>query len=826
MTAVPSQLGRTARIRLLSATLVLTLCIWSAGARSDNGKRPRLFLIVCDALTLEDLDLAGSAYPQLSYLAAHGTLGLMNCAVAGPRSDTAALMAIAAGQQAPAEKTDEQAANDWEKAPGERISAAESHRRRLSLPAKPAYAFDPRRSVKHLGIQQLRVRGLDTGRLGAALASASPPAPTAGWRRRAALLTVDKLGVGSGMVALRSYDPRLPYGLTDSPPALVEYAWQTDADFVVIHLGDGARAEAARQHLSEAEYREAHRHAVRVLNALVSLLRNRLKPGSADILVVSPRPPAADAAHPEVWNELTPILGYGPDFPPGAFASTTTRTPGLVSNTDIAPTILSLYRLPTPPTMIGRPMRIIPDEREDAHGSRRIKRIVRLNFIAWANAAALAPILAVLGAFCFVCVIAGMLSLRIGSRTMAGMFATCIVAAMNFPAAQLFAPIFVTRTVVEYGMRLGAWMLALTVVTYGLARLLRVSLPTAACALNLTAVLADLVTGQHLLKDALISNYYLPGFRYYGLGNDYLGLLLGFAIVGAFSLIDDIEQRSLSVPRLLEPDPIEMRPYRLPDRLAPAIPSSPDPLSPDSLTRTGRLVGRGGEGAHHSEGLSSYPESAVDNGHSAIVDRLAPGLLLGWAAIAFIMGWPAWGANAGSVIVTSAVFGVGWRILRGGKWVWLAALGFTLVGIGLSFAFAYLDARLHGTESSHAGAVLRAAGAGRGAEYLWTIIERKLRFNISLFAAPWTWVTASLIAGVLLLASMIAEEEIEETKRRRFWLARSSGVVFVAALASLLFKDSGVVTVCYLVASVLLVGFYYLLVPTPPAWLRRRIERN
>ena len=324
----------------LFALLVVALCMAAPGARSDDWKRPRLFMIVCDGLTLDDLHLGDNTNPHLASLAENGALGLMNCAAADPRTDTAAMLTLATGRVARAEPTDEHAANDWEKAPGERISAAESHKLRLGLPPPGPNAFDAGRSIKHLGIRELRMRGLDTARLGAVLADAVPPvttrsvgnADTSGWRRRAALLTVDGMGVGAGVVALRSYDPSRPFGLTDSPPAMVQYALWSDADFTVIQLGDGARAETARPHLSDAAYREAHDHAVRLLNMLVFLLTEKLQGDRADILIVSPRPPAADAAHPAAWNHLTPIIGYGPNFPPGTFSSASTRTLSLISN--------------------------------------------------------------------------------------------------------------------------------------------------------------------------------------------------------------------------------------------------------------------------------------------------------------------------------------------------------------------------------------------------------------------------------------------------------------------------------------------------------------
>ena len=511
-----------ARIRLVVSLLFVIIAACRVAAQPAPAPHPRLILVVTEGIALRDLDLKGTRFPQLRFMAEHGTLGLMNCATVAPATETDSLLAIAASQLVPSEPSDEQAANDWEKAPGEVISALESHRVRLLPLALPTYAIDPGHSVKHLGIKRLQARGLDSNRLGSLLAVASPPvstwivgnADTAGWRRRAALLTVDRLGVGSGLVALRSYDPRLPFGLSDRPHALAEYAFQTSAEFIVIQLGDGARSESARTHLSAAEYQEAHDHATRGLDELASLIRTRMRTGVDSLLIVSTRPVAADPKHNERPSDLTPVLGYGPAFPPGTIASATTRTLSLISNIDITPTILSHFHLAVPPTMIGRPFSVIPDAKGDTGGEKRIKRIVRLEFLAWANNAALAPVLAVLGGFCFIVCMVGLMFLRSGARAVARVLASGMVAAMNFPAAQMFAPLISPPNLQQYALTIGLCMAALTLVTYAVARMLRLSVPVVACGLNITIVLIDLVSGQHLLKDALISNYSLPGFRF------------------------------------------------------------------------------------------------------------------------------------------------------------------------------------------------------------------------------------------------------------------------------------------------------------------------
>ena len=69
-------------------------------------------------------------------------------------------------------------------------------------------------AVKHLGIAGLTRRGLNADRLGAILASQTPPITT--WvggnadtytpDRSAVLLTVDETGVGAGIVSLLRFD--------------------------------------------------------------------------------------------------------------------------------------------------------------------------------------------------------------------------------------------------------------------------------------------------------------------------------------------------------------------------------------------------------------------------------------------------------------------------------------------------------------------------------------------------------------------------------------------------------------------------------------------
>ena len=370
------------RLRFIILVAMLLVGTGFEGA-AQNKPRPQVIVIVCSGLTFEDLHLSDDAFPNLAGFAERGTTGLMNCAVNGEKSDVAAKLTLAIGKQSPAESTDGEAGNDWEMLQGETEGVgAVFHRLTGLTPNSNA-------TIKHLGIQSLHSRGLSQNRLGAALASAIPPIKT--WivgnsdriherlingrvqtetlsDRSSTLFTLDSMGVGSGMIALHAYDSAAPFGLTDNPQSLIDYAFQRPSDFTVIELGNLARAEAARSRISTEAYLTARKHGIGILDRLVALLlktldkRKGVEKAGVDILLVSPRPPSSNAKDPQNWNRLTPLVGLGPNFPPGRFISDTTRTPGVVANSDFAPTVLALFDIAVPSSMIGKPLRVEKDE--------------------------------------------------------------------------------------------------------------------------------------------------------------------------------------------------------------------------------------------------------------------------------------------------------------------------------------------------------------------------------------------------------------------------------------------------------------------------------
>lgn len=756
--------------RSLVFSIIILFCTGIVQAQDRKSAHPRVVIVVCAGLTFADLHLNDNSNPHLANFAERGTAGLMNCAVDGEKTSVAAKLTLALGQRAPSLPTDLRAGNDWEILKGDRESVGTLFAKSTGLKS------DPNHSVKHLGIPSLQSRGLNRNRLGALLSAAGPSIKT--WivgnsdtvqqlavngkihsetvqDRSASLLTVDEIGVGSGMIALHSFDSSRPFGLTDNPLSLGGYALEQHSDLTVIELGDLERAEAAGKSISQTDYKLARDHAVRLLNILIFLLTERLKkdPIPTDIILVSPRPPGADALHPQNWNRLTPFIGFGPHFPPGRFLSETTRTPGVLANVDFAPTILKLFDLPIPSTMIGRSLSIQRDvefinpEFKNKFAN-RLAYLNRIEFLSNLNESALVPSLFCMGVMTVSCIVFGLIALRIKNNFLSVSCSAGLIFVMNAPGAFLLSTILIPPTLFEYLLRCAAISAALTLLCFGASRVAKISPTVLCCLLNTILILIDLVAGQTLLKESLLSNYFIGGFRYYGIGNEYLGVMSGYALGGGFLWLDELAR----------------------ERAGLEAPENQSEVSNDATLQL-----------------------------QALPPRFArASLLFLWGSEAFAFGWQGMGANAGSLAVTGGCFGIGTFLLFGKKPEWRTATLCAIAGLGLSFLFAWTEAKFGGSAISHAGSALKAAAGERGAGYLAEIVLRKTLLNLRLLIAPWTLFTAGLIAIALFSIRALAGDRLKTFKESHPWLTSARASVLTAVMTSLLFKDTGAVTVCYL----------------------------
>ncbi len=426
---------------------------------------------------------------------------------------------------------------------------------------------------------------------------------------------------------------------------------------------------------------------------------------------------------PAQWKRLTLLVLNGTSFHPGILYSPTTRTRGLASDTDVEPTVLHLLGLNVPSDMTGRPLEAVSN-RVSADTVSYLRYMDRLALLNGAGSVAIMVPLALIS----LAVVSLCLFLQSTGKAKWQLTSWSLLSAQALPLALLIAPVLRPHTLAGYGLEIAAIMCVTGMVATVIAAMTQYAGTTVTTALFLLVLISDLVTGGTLVKNALLGGYALSGIRYYGVGNEYLGVVLGMVMFPLASL--------------------------------------------------------------------------------ALSQKQHKNLKLGvaFASLLAALGWPGWGANAGSLIVCSVAATA--LLLPSNR----RAFNFTsfvaslIIGLALAFVFAAADAWLGGPDVSHAGAALVSAAGPRGPSYLWQIIVRKIEMNLALSVSHWLLIAAAITAASTAVVWMIFKNRLRAVVTDYPDIALSWRALLWTMAAALITKDSGVVTVVFALGSATVVS--------------------
>jgi hypothetical protein len=183
------------------------------------------------------------------------------------------------------------------------------------------------------------------------------PAPSpVGYGRYALLAAMEPSGVVERAYAdlqMLDDDSSAPFGITTDPDAVVAALEDTLASdpcaVAIVDPGDLIRADMA-SHLAQRELRDERDASILAADDLLGAVRDRLDDDDL-LLVVSPTSPRwDDSVH------LGLAVAVGPGFEPGStMRSAVTNLDGVVTLTDVAPTVLDHLGVDLPSEMLGRP---------------------------------------------------------------------------------------------------------------------------------------------------------------------------------------------------------------------------------------------------------------------------------------------------------------------------------------------------------------------------------------------------------------------------------------------------------------------------------------
>lgn len=340
----------------------------------------------------------------------------------------------------------------------------------------------------------------------------------AGW----ALATAGgAVGAGTVGAELVRSDPVRPFGLTADLEAF-RTAFGSVADHsavVVLDAGDTDRVAAYAAGMLPDEADAARQVALRTTDELIGAVEGELADDTL-LVVAGLSPPGSQA-------ELVPLVLAGDGVGPARLESPSTGRAGLVTLTDLAPTILSVLDVPVPADMVGRPLQASAGQADlDAFRSTN-DRIVDRNrsypaFLdSFVNAQVVLYVLALLALLRTDTppVVRRLLRFLFVAVTLVPLLTFLL---RGFPWLGSFGG---GSVVILYGLALlGAWALHDRGRTPW-SPLVAVTVAT------LVVISGDLMAGGHLQEAGLLG--YLPttAARFTGLGNAAYGLLAASAVI-------------------------------------------------------------------------------------------------------------------------------------------------------------------------------------------------------------------------------------------------------------------------------------------------------
>lgn len=526
-------------ISVLGAICFSLVFLSKTGNAAERGKTILIFL---DYVSSQDL--FSPSLPGINGMVSEGSVGLMTLHTGGAMNLPNAYLTLGAGTRSLSASRGEVFLHTWEE--DQEKSGQELYRINVAGNPEPGWIINPN-IPGIIRANQQKNYSIEPGAMGKAAREAELRVAVLGngdlgsqKRRTVGLFGMDDTGVifqGNLSRALLNENSTRPYGIMQNYDMLQREfkRFYHTSDIIAIQLGDLSRAEEYRSWVLESKAERYKKLALEEADGFIRYVSSLVNPGKDRIMIICPLGNKKEMSE---GNRLTPVVLWGKDVEPsGWLTSPSTRRNGIITNLDIAPTILDFYRVPKPYTMLGQPLSSFPTRNT-------VEELVFLNEqIRQTNVHR--PYLLRSYVFCQIIILAlSTLLLSIKHRWIFYM-QPMLLALMVLPLSFLLLPLFYPL----YMIGAFAVSICLTVLlTFVFMKCFRdfKSCIAAICISISLLLMMDVIRGSPWIKESPLGYDVMGGARYYGIGNEYMGVLISCSILGITVILDSTRKRFIS----------------------------------------------------------------------------------------------------------------------------------------------------------------------------------------------------------------------------------------------------------------------------------------
>lgn len=327
--------------------------------------------------------------------------------------------------------------------------------------------------------------------------------------------TVDIAAVGAETLMV---DRGFPYGIRTDTRQLLKLLREAkkQADVIQLSLGDLERLERFNVYLSEARWHHLRRLALAAYDRLLGEIMAEISPNTL-VIIFSSLPPAKRL---EIGARLTPALITGPGFDKGILFSWSTRRAGIITCYDLPATILSFLGIDPEGYFNGQRLETRPGDWRSLAG--KLPQLIKNFGLRW-------PLLTAYGYLLIGIVLLAILGLIFYPRikmlfqVVEYGYLFLLTVPVVFLVEALFNPLS-WPAIFGLTVGLGGMLLAASL---GLAQGRRQEAVALISLFTVIWIGIDGLFNGVFELNAFLGYSAVAGARFYGIGNEYMGFLVG-----------------------------------------------------------------------------------------------------------------------------------------------------------------------------------------------------------------------------------------------------------------------------------------------------------